>query len=232
MDCELIRQSIAEDPARRTTEMDLHLAACAPCAAYAGRAATTERRIMAALRFDVGALEQARRGERSPRRGGRRAVLVAIAAASVAGVAVWFGLGGPDPGVRSFAEEVVAHWFEEPDSWIRTDAVVSNVALTSVLEGQARIDISLLGTVTYARSCLVDGQRVPHLVVQGAEGPVMLLLLPGRAVSDSMPLSLPEQRIDGRLLPHGAGSIAILGQDGEPLDEIGRRAVSAVEWTI
>jgi hypothetical protein len=79
---------------------------------------------------------------------------------------------------------------------------------------------------------LVAGQWVPHLVVQGTEGPVMILLLPPRAIPDTMPLSLPEQRIDGRLLPHGEGSIAVMGRDGEPLEDIGQRALAAVEWTI
>jgi hypothetical protein len=187
---------------------------------------------MAGLRFDIGLLGTARRGVPASRRDDRRTVFAAIAAALVAGVAVWLGLGGAGLGGPGFAEQVAAHWFEEPASWIRTDIAVGDIALASALDGQARIDLGALGRVTYARSCLVAGQWVPHLVVQGTEGPVMILLLPRRAIPDSMPLSLPEQRIDGRLLPHGEGSIAVMGRDGEPLEDIGQRALAAVEWTI
>lgn len=231
MDCELIKRAIAEDPALHSADVERHLAGCASCAAYAARAAQAERRILTALRFDVATLGEARHRVPAPREGGRRTAFAAVAAALVAGAAVWLGLGVTGLGGRTFAQEVAEHWFEEPDSWTRTDVVVGDVALASALDGQARIDLGALGRVTYARSCLVAGQWVPHLVVQGVEGPVMLLLLPRRAISDSMPLSLPEQRIDGRLLPHGDGSIAVMGRDGEPLDAVGRRALAAVEWT-
>ena len=39
------------------------------------------------------------------------------------------------------------------------------------------IDIGGLGLFSYAMSCFVRGEWVPHLVVQGEHGPVMLLLL-------------------------------------------------------
>lgn len=232
MDCEQARRRLAEDPADLATDVRRHLASCAACAAYAARAAEAERRILAALRFEVAGLDAARHGGRRSRVDSRRTVLAALAAALVAGLAVWLGLGGGSPATRSLAEDVAQHWFEEPEAWTRTDVAVSTVALQAALDGQARLDLVTLGPVTYARLCLVAGQWVPHLVVQGTEGPVMLLLLRGRPLSDPMPLSLPEQRIDGRLLPHGDGSIAVMGEDGEPLDEIGRRAASAVEWTI
>lgn len=230
MDCEQIRQNITEDPADPGEHVASHLATCAACAAYAARAAEAERRILEALRFDVGLRRGATDARRPARGGNRRMVLTAAAAALVAGTAVWLGVGGLRGG--GLAEEVALHWYEEPQSWTRTDAAVTPAVLEAALDGRAEIDLGVLGTVTYARSCLISGEWVPHLVVQGGEGPVMLLLLPGRAVSDPMPLSLPEARIDGRLLPHGNGSIAVMGVDGEALDEVGRRAASAVSWTI
>jgi hypothetical protein len=60
----------------------------------------------------------------------------------------------------------------------------------------------------------------------------MLLLIPHRHVPDSLPLQLPREGIDGRLLPYAGGSIAVMGEDGEAFDEIERRVAAAVQWTI
>lgn len=231
MNCEETRQRITEDPAHPGEDVTRHVAGCAPCRAFAARAAEAERRILAALRVDVAALRDAH-GRHEPPSDRRRTLLAAVAGAVLAGVAVWLGVGAPGLGGRgNLAEEVALHWYEEPESWTRASTAVTPVVLAAALDGRAEVDLGVLGTVTYARSCLVAGEWVPHLVVQGEEGPVMVLLLPRRAVSGPMPLSLPEEALEGRLVPHGDGSIAVLGVDGESLEEIERRAARAVTWT-
>ena len=45
------------------------------------------------------------------------------------------------------------------------------------------------------------------------------------------PQSLAGQNINGVILPVGSGSIAIIGEAGEPLERIEHDVVSSVTWT-
>jgi hypothetical protein len=235
MDCTEIRERIEADPADLDAVATGHIETCSGCAAYAERLASAERLINQALRFDVGALKQQ---AAAPRPSGsvvirHRRWSVAVAAAIVAGIAVWFGLNvGPGADYAELTAEVAQHWYEEPGSWVTTDVQVSSASLEQVVSGQARIDVAGLGLLSYAQSCYIRGEWVPHLVLQGQAGPVMLLLLPHESVEEPLPLELPEEGLSGVIVPHGNGSIAIMGEDAEPLQPIRDRIDDAVEWFI
>jgi hypothetical protein len=90
-----------------------------------------------------------------------------------------------------------------------------------------------IGLVTYAMSCVINGRTVPHLVIQGNKGPVTLILLPEETIDASVPLT--GENVHGVLLPVGNGSIAVIGQREDQLDEIGdigRKLAESVEWNI
>ncbi|HEY5623138.1 MAG TPA: DUF3379 family protein [Gammaproteobacteria bacterium] len=235
MDCTDIRERIEADPAHLDEATVAHLDACTACTAYAERVASAEWLINEALRFDVAALKQQ---AASPKPSGAVVVRygkwsVGVAAAVVAGIAVWFGVSlGPGTDQTELTAEVVQHWYEEPGSWVTTDVQVSPASLEQVISGQARIDVTELGLLSYAQSCYVRGQWVPHLVLQGREGPVMLLLLPHERVDEPLPLELPEEGLSGVIVPHGNGSIAIMGENAEPMEPIRDRINDTVEWSI
>ena len=42
--------------------------------------------------------------------------------------------------------------------------------------------------ITYARTCVINGKKVPHLTVQGEQGPVMILLMPDEKVTAVTPV--------------------------------------------
>ena len=90
-----------------------------------------------------------------------------------------------------------------------------------------------VGLITYAMSCVINGRTVPHLVVQGDEGPITLILLSEEPVDH--PISLSGENVRGVIVPVGSGSIAIIGQrEGQlaEVDRIGDRLARSVEWTI
>ena len=235
MDCKLVREKIEADPAHLDDAAALHLQDCPACSAYADRVTSAERLITEALRFDVTALKQ---NATSPPIVASpflryRTAMSGVAAALVLGVAVWFGMStGPSSDSVELVTEVMQHWYEEPDSWVQTDVQVSAASLEQVVSGQAEIDISELGVLSYAMSCLVRGEWVPHLVLQGEQGPVMLLLLPHESVDEPLPLELPAEGLSGVIVPHGDGSIAIMGEDSEPMTPIQDRVGESVEWSI
>ena len=235
MDCKTVRDSVEADPAQLDRECAEHLEACDACAAYADRVRSSEWLIHEALRFDVAALKR-RAGRRSTGRLTvlrRRTVWMSVAAASVAGLALWFGVNvGPVAGDDPLLAAVVQHWYEEPHSWERTDVQISPASLEAVVSGRAAVDMNRLGLLSYAQSCLVRGEWVPHLVLQGERGPVMVLLLPHERVAEPLPLALPAEGLSGMILPLGEGSVAVMGEAGESIERLRERISAAVEWTI
>ena len=128
---------------------------------------------------------------------------------------------------------MVDHWHHEPDSWLETSSPVSAALLAEVLAGEAELDQAALQTVSYAETCWVAGEWIPHLVVQGEAGPYMVLLMPGRVLQSPVPLSLPEEGLSGSIVPAGAGSIAVLGAgQSSEIDRLENTLAAAVDWTI
>jgi hypothetical protein len=235
MDCETVRYRIEADPAHLDKDCAEHIEGCAACTAYFDRVRNTEWLIHEALRFDVAAMKRdaARKSMVRWTIVRRRTVWSGVAAMFVAGVALWFGVNvGPAVGTDPLLAEVTNHWYEEPESWVRTDVQISPASLAEVVSGRPEIDIGRLGLLSYAQSCFVRGEWVPHLVMQGERGPVMLLLLPHERVDEPLTLTLPDEGLSGVIVPLGEGSIAVIAEDGEPMAPIREQLGAAVEWSI
>jgi len=235
MDCKTFRDRIEADPAHLDKDCAEHIEGCAPCTAYSDRVRNAEWLIHEALRFDVAATKRyaARKSAVRWTIVRRRTVWTGVAAMLVAGAALWFGVNvGPAVGTDPLLADVIEHWYEEPGSWVRTDVQISPASLEEVVSGRVEIDIGRLGLLSYAQSCFVRGEWVPHLVMQGERGPVMLLLLPHERVDEPLTLTLPDEGLSGVIVPLGEGSIAVIAEDGEPMVPIREQLDAAVEWSI
>lgn len=230
MECTEFRELIGADPAAGDPLAEEHLRSCSACRAYAERLHASERLISQALRFDVQALQQNFELQRRAPKQRRLTMLAGTAAALVAVIALWALLRPAGGG--ALAADVAEHWYHEPQSWVVTDARVSNASLESVLRDTAQLDMDRLGPVTYVQSCFFRGHWVPHLVVQGQAGPIMVLLLPDEAVQSAELVTIPEQSLEGVIVPHGRGSVAILGHAAEPMQPVQQNLLDAVEWSI
>ena len=137
---------------------------------------------------------------------------------------------GPGTQQGTLAEQVIAHLDYEPRALTVTDVAVSDQRLYSVVRPAIATLDRDLGLITYAMSCKINGREVPHLVVQGEKGPVTILLMPHEQID--MPIRLEGQSIEGVILPVGDGSIAIIGERGEPIDQLKTRVTETVKWSI
>lgn len=233
MECDTFRERIGTDPADLDAECAEHERSCVPCAAYAARVRGSERVIHEALRFDV---ERVRKPAVLPDESIHAATTPrwAIAASVVAaGLALWVGsrfMPSDDP--VQLAAAVEEHWSHEPESWVRTSTPVAGSVLEAALGDGVSVDIERLNVVSYARSCLVNGRWVPHLVVQGDAGPVMVLLMADEKVAEEIPLDIPAEGVRGVIVPVDDGSIAILGDDAESFETIEQDVSDAVSWSI
>jgi hypothetical protein len=128
----------------------------------------------------------------------------------------------------SLSAEILAHLDHEPGALKVTAEAVSDRRLDKALDGRAEINSSA-GLITYARTCVIDGHRVPHLVIQGEHGPVTVLLLADEMID--APITIEGVGIRGVILPVGSGSIAVIGERDEALEQIEKRVIDSMQWT-
>jgi hypothetical protein len=128
----------------------------------------------------------------------------------------------------SLAEEVLAHIDHEPGAFRNADSPVSDKRLYDVVPANLATMDHSAGLITYAQSCEINGRPVPHLVIQGQRGPVTILLMPEEKVTEA--IDVEGEHISGVILPVGDGSIAIVGQRDERLDNIKKKIMNSVTW--
>lgn len=239
MDCETYRRRLLENPDSSSGILDAHRRACPACAAHAERLWSAERKIGEALRFDVERLSAyaaaaAEPAPPSPEHGRlRRLIALGGLAATFAGAIALYAVlaGGPTlPTEPELAAAVVDHWHEDTAARELRYGRIDARTLREALADQVDIDAQQLGPITYASSCYVLGVWVPHLSIRGTAGPIMVVLFPNRRVDRPVPFQLASHGLRGRIVPAGDGSIAILADELEPLEPLGRRLVAAVSW--
>ncbi|MFQ6006898.1 MAG: DUF3379 family protein [Woeseia sp.] len=241
MNCEDYRRAIAADPSEPFDGGALHSADCPSCSAYKAEIEALDARIAAALAIDVPELEI----PELPALSGADKVVelaswrrvrwttptwVGIAASVVLATVVGVRLINTGPHPATLAEQVIAHLDHEPQALRITDEAISDRRLYSVVRPAIASLDRELGLITYARSCEINGKEVPHLVLKGERGPVTILLMPHEMVD--MPIPLDGVSIEGVILPVGDGSIAIIGDRGEPIDQLETRVIEKIHWSI
>jgi len=232
---------IVADPSADIDDTGLSAEDRRAAAAFRDEMRALDEKIAAALAIDVPAFDlpdlpnvdgddNVTHISRSNKPGFTRPAWIAMAA-SVALVAV---IGARllvfDQTYPSLSAEIVAHLDHEPQALVVTSTPVAERELAEVVNsGNASIDRGV-GLITYARSCVINGKVVPHLVMQGESGPITLLLMPGEHVNRAT--SLVGESINGVILPVGEGSIAIIGERDEDIDRIEKQVVDSVTWKI
>ena len=247
MNCEEYRQALIEDPTFSGGKA--HLAECKECQAFRASFLEFESRIEAALHIPVPPLKMPElpaieSSEESADKIDRKnvvaikprvrvsapawlAVAASVALVVMLGVQMFGGHGHGE--YSSLAEEIVAHLDHEPQALRVTDRPVSDARLARIVPADMANLNHDAGLITYARNCEINGNIVPHLVIQGKKGPVTVILLPDERVLEAE--ILDGEGINGMLIPVGDGSIAIIGEKDEELDSIRDNLVNSVAWS-
>jgi hypothetical protein len=233
MNCDDYRQAVAADPSFDGGAG--HVADCSACQAFRREMLALDRTIGRALAIDVPKLVMPdlpmidnvvalpRRQRRS------KPAWFAVAATVVLAAVLGVRMLGSGVQYDSLAEEVLAHLQHEPYALRVTDRAITDARLYEVVPANiARMDHSV-GLITYAQTCIINGNEVPHLVIQGEKGPVTILLMPDEAVAEAILFS--DARTRGIILPVGNGSVAILGERDEQLENIQQSILQSVMWS-
>jgi hypothetical protein len=232
MKCEDYRQAIGAEPAFE--DAGEHAAACPACRDYRDEILALDGDIRRALSIRVPGLRMPYlpAGQDPavlrPRRGLAAGTWLALAATVVVAVAAGVLLSARDGGA-TLGEQVLAHLDHHPAHLGVTGEVVADDLLESVIPAGVSSLRHQAGVVTYAQSCVINGHLVPHLVVQGRNGPVTIILMPDDPVERAVTLS--GDHVAGVILPVGGGSIAIVGGRDEPLEAIEQEVLNSVTWT-
>jgi hypothetical protein len=214
--CAHARIAIGGQPHALPPEVTAHLTTCAACRQFHAETIALDGRLRAALELP---LSKFRKPAPAPAR--RFALAASVALAMLIGGSFW--LFRPQ---SALADEVVEHVRHESGSWSAHEAL-SAAELADVLR-QAGVTFDTSMPVVYAMACPFRGRRVPHLVVQTANGPMTVMLLAHEKVSERQEFS--EGGFAGVLLPAGEGSVAVLMQNGKVPDAAATQVLSGVRW--
>ena len=234
MNCDEYRKAIGADPGFDGGAG--HVAGCPACRDYRVAILDLDGKIARALAIDVPPLAMPQLPELDTtgitpmrRRGVTPPAWFALAAMLVLAVFVGIRLVDTGYGTAPLADQILAHLPHESFAVRVTDAAVPAARLASVVPGDLAGFDGTAPLISYAQTCEINGKQVPPLVMQGASGPVVILLMPEEKVPD--PVSFGDDTVDGVILPVGGGSIAIVGQREERLDDIKKNVMNSVTWT-
>lgn len=235
MNCEDYREAIATDPSWEGGES--HLSGCVACQGYRDDMQALDRRIEQALSLRVPELDVPELPELNTEKvvvlPARRRITMpawfAIAATVVIAAFIGVRMVGNNVTYPSLADEIVAHLDHEPRALKVTDKPVGDRALARAVPASIAEMNHEAGLITYARTCIINGKKIPHLVIQGEFGPVTILLMPDEMIDGAV--QIEGQSINGVILPVGSGSIAIIGEDEENLGKIQQNVMNSVSWS-
>lgn len=156
-------------------------------------------------------------------------VWFAIAASVILATSISVRLSGVFESHESLADAVLAHMDHEPDALRVSDVAVSDDRLARAVPASLAVYERGDFLITYAQPCVINGNSVPHLVVQGKYGPITILLMRDEKLAEVTPIN--GDNVKGVILPVGDGSIAIVGGRDEPLEAIRKNVLNSVTWT-
>lgn len=163
------------------------------------------------------------------RRRSKAPIWFAVAATVVLGLSIALRMSPMFEEYETLADEVLAHLDHEPGALRVTEVPVSDRRLKRAVPASLAVFDREATLITYANPCIINGKRVPHLVIQGQHGPVTILLMPEEKVDETTPLD--GNAVHGVILPVGDGSIAIIGPREELLGPIQENVRASLTWT-
>ena len=239
MNCEEYREAISAEPTfDGGTE---HVSACVDCQAFRSEIQALDAGIKSALQINVPKLKMpdlpdiealAASNNVAPlavRRAFAKPAWFAMAATVLLAALIGIRLSGYGTSYIMLEEQVLAHVDREPGALRVTSTPVSDSRLATMVPADIASVNHDAGMITYAQSCRINGNLVPHLVIQGKRGPITIMLMPEESVSKAR--TFEGENVHGVIIPVGSGSIAIIGNRDEQLDNVTQNMLDSVNWS-
>jgi hypothetical protein len=234
MNCLDFRRRLMTDPMAEDAGLLGHEDDCQGCAAFARDLRATEIRLRNLLRDakpPEGMAERIQLAARFERRaaaqrrwwyGAAAGVLLAIGASMVS---LWTTT--LERSNLGLAQAVLNH-IEDEASHLREARPVTGARVKWVFRRFGATLTADIGPVHFAAECLMRHRTGVHLVMPGKMGPITVFYMPGEMSTADLPVR--SERFVGRIVPTAWGSVAVVGESGEPLQGLGERLAAAVDW--
>lgn len=234
MNCLDFRRHLMADPMARDTGLQAHEDDCPGCATFARELRAQEinlRNLLREVSPPEGMSERiqlaARYEQRSAtqRRWWYSAAAGVLLAIGVSMTSLW--TTALERGDQALAQSVLNH-IEDEASHLREARPITATRVKWVFERFGATLDEDIGPVHFAAECLMRQRNGVHLVMPGKMGPVTVFYMPGEMADATLPVR--SDRFEGRIVPTAWGSVAVVGETGEPVQELGERLAAAVSW--
>lgn len=227
MNCLEFRRTILINPNDANPALTQHQQTCVSCAAFKKDQLDFELQLKDTINVDVPdgltsrILLAQSTGKVQTQKRQRRLYAVAASFILVVGIMVGVQL---TPVTQPVEQLVLSHVNNETKH-LKDQLNVKQEKINKIFSTVNMQVNSSLGTVNYAGNCDIrNKQKGVHLVIQGKNGPVTVLIMPAEKVTTRH--SISDQRFHGVIVPAQRGSIAVIGEHDEVLEpyikQIGR----------
>lgn len=219
MNCLEFRRQLLIDPFQKDEAFMQHFSECASCAEEAQRAWQFEETLRQAAFAEPSPGLESRvllADSMDKRRMPPAALGWAMAAALTlaVGLSGWFGMHSTSLEAAPLQTVVLQHIEDEADHLVDNRNVQPASLKPLLAEFGARLNGNL-GQIRYGGRCHIRKHAGVHLVLNGREGPVTVLLMPKEPVPAERNFS--SSRFNGVIVPTAYGSMAVVGEKSEPL---------------
>jgi hypothetical protein len=234
VNCIEFRRRLLIDPTSQAPDLLEHEAGCPDCAPFARETRAQEIRLRALLNSvspPQGLGERIRLAARFEHAAARRRQFWYAAAASVF-LAVGISLSSLLYNAHTrtgleLARSVINH-IEDEAHHLREANAVPMARVRFVLRRFGADLLADIGPVNFAAECLMRQRTGVHLVLPGRHGPITVFYMPGEMLNEQVAVESP--RFRGYIVPTTWGSVAVVGEEGEPIEGLGQRLAAAVSW--
>lgn len=230
MHCLDFRRTLLTEPGRRDAAIRAHARHCVACSRWAEGSIRFESLLRQAIDVDVPenlAFRILLRHEfRYPHRDGPRWSASALAASILVtvllgGTLMWFELK------PTLADDVFVH-MDETSYALTSTTILDDNTVDRVFSWFGAEISPELGDISFANVCVFRNKRVAHVVLQDVRSLVTVIIMPEERLT--RPSHIRRKGRSGLLLPYAGGSMAIVSERGQRLDELEDRIRDMVRW--
>lgn len=209
MNCKEFQRRLLEEPGSRDPDFLAHGRACTRCRSELKSALEFEARLKMVLRQPPPRAGVYRSGSR------RRLLAGSLAGLGML-VLVVFAVVRIQEAPTGLPRLVVQHIHAEPEMFGQHRAI-DPLQVARVMASQQYAMRRLPLSVVAATPCWMRSGRGVHLVLQGSEGPVTILMMPAERLADPRPVQ--EASLQGLVMPAVQGSVAVVAASSGDLEE-------------
>ncbi len=236
MNCLEFRRKLLIEPQSRDEEFAAHASSCPDCASEAEQASRLEDRLRTALDISspVGLESRiiaARSGVSGQSVPGVDPRWFALAAGMLLaiGLAGWMGYKWEHYfGITSGLEAAVIKHINDEMDHLHVERDIPPDTLELLLSQFGATIDGNIGRINFVSRCNIRRHSGVHMVIPGEEGPITVLIMPREFLMQRKQVRSP--RFSGVIVPTEYGSMAVVGEQLEPVERVVKQMQQSIVW--